>query len=74
MENFAKHKGWCGQRRHEAGLYGANEETERVILCERSLERNFLCSWEQKRKEVGSSIKEVGSRIKEVGSGINEEA
>lgn len=29
VENFAKHKGWCGQTRHEAGLYGANEETEK---------------------------------------------
>ena len=29
VENFAKHKGWFGQRRHEAGLYGANEETEK---------------------------------------------
>ena len=29
VEIFAKHKGWFGQRRHEAGLYGANEETEK---------------------------------------------
>ena len=50
------------------------KKLKRVILCERSLERNFLCSWEQKRKEVGSSIKGVGSRIKEVGSSIKEEA
>ena len=27
--SFSKHESWCGKRGHEAGLYGANEETEK---------------------------------------------